>query len=320
MQWRWYQNGYDHEPTDAEATPPIENYVSHHNGAQYFGYIANNPAEQTNLRGEGDFFSDMAKNVLPRSGGVFYIRGGYYNLKYPKQSAVIQNPNYPDKNGLTPTELAAIRIAKSGDDDHPSYSDSQLTEAMAARVINAIAANKDIWEHSAIVITYDESDGLYDHVPPRILSYGPDGLPLARGIRIPLLLISPYARVHAVSHAEGDHNAVIETINALFGLPALSSLPDEKEALRPAICPSSTPSGLPASSRSISGRVTRKRRRPQASCPASTRRGSPARCRRCPAPMRRSLTPTSIRFRITAARAARRSGSRRRTCGRTSRT
>ena len=102
---------------------------------------------------------------------------------------------------------------------------------MAARVINAIAANKDVWEHSAIVITYDESDGLYDHVPPRILSYGPDGLPLARGIRIPLLLISPYARVHAVSHAEGDHNAVIETINALFGLPALSSLPDEKEAL-----------------------------------------------------------------------------------------
>ena len=39
----------------------------------------------------------------------------------------------------------------------------------------------------------------------------------------PALLISPYARAHAVSHAEGDHNAVIETINALFGLPALSS-------------------------------------------------------------------------------------------------
>ena len=102
---------------------------------------------------------------------------------------------------------------------------------MAARAINAIAGNKDFWEHSAIIITYDESDGLYDHVPPRILSYGPDGLPLARGVRIPLILISPYARVHAVSHAEGDHNAVIETINALFGLPALSSLPDEAEAL-----------------------------------------------------------------------------------------
>jgi phospholipase C len=68
-------------------------------------------------------------------------------------------------------------------------------------------------------------------VPPRILSYGPDGLPLARGIRVPLILISPYARTAAVSHAEGDHNAVIETINDIFGLPALASLPDEAAAL-----------------------------------------------------------------------------------------
>jgi phospholipase C len=231
VEWRWYQNGYDQEPTDSGGPASHENYVSHHNGAQYFGYIANNPAEQANMRGEGDFFSDMAKNALPRSGGVFYIRGGYYNLRYPKQTAVIQNPNYPNRSGLTAAEIDAINRVKSGDDDHPSYSDSQLTEAMAARVINAIAANPEIWQHSAVIITYDESDGLYDHVPPRILSYGPDGLPLARGIRIPLLLISPYARAHAVSHAEGDHNAVIETINALFDRPALSSLPDEAEAL-----------------------------------------------------------------------------------------
>jgi Phosphoesterase family len=53
----------------------------------------------------------------------------------------------------------------------------------------------------------------------------------SRGIRVPLIVISPYARVHAVSHVEGDHNAVIETINAIFGLPALASLPDEAEAL-----------------------------------------------------------------------------------------
>ncbi len=229
--WRWYQNGYDLEPTDATGVASHIGYVSHHNGAQYFGYVSNNPVEQTNLRGEGDFFADMANGALPTTGGVFYIRGGYYNLDYPKQTAVIQNPDYPDPKGLTEAERGKITRTKSGDDDHPSYSDSQLAEAMAARVINAIAANKEIWEHSAIIITYDESDGLYDHVPPRILSYGPDGLPLARGVRIPLILISPYARAHALSHAEGDHNAVIETINALFGLPALSSLPEESQAL-----------------------------------------------------------------------------------------
>jgi phospholipase C len=118
-----------------------------------------------------------------------------------------------------------------GDDDHPGYSDRQISEAMAARVVNTIAGNSEIWKQSAIIITYDESDGLYDHVPPRILSYGPDGLPLARGIRVPLIVISPYARVHAVSHVEGDHNAVIETVNAIFGLPALAILPDEARAL-----------------------------------------------------------------------------------------
>ena len=188
--------------------------VSHHNGAQYFGYLANNPAERGNYRGENDFFTDMANNALPSGGGVFYIRGGYYNLKYPQQTPPIQNPSYPP-GGLTAADIAAINLTKSGDDDHPSYSDSNLTESMAARVINAIASNPEIWAHSAIIMTYDESDGFYDHVPPRILSYGPDKLPLSRGVRVPLIVISPFARAGAVSHAEGDHNSVIETINAI---------------------------------------------------------------------------------------------------------
>jgi phospholipase C len=170
-----------------------------------------------------DFFTDMAKDALP-SGGVFYIRGGYTNQLGMKP--VISNPATPAD------EIAAIDKAKAGDDDHPAYSDRQLSEAMVARTINAIASKPEIWSQCAIIITYDESDGFYDHVPPRILSYGPDGLPLARGVRVPLILISPFARTHVVSHVEGDHNSVIETINDIFGLPALSSLPDEAQALK----------------------------------------------------------------------------------------
>ena len=229
--WRWYQNGYGasepNEPGFAPASPHA-NYVSHHNGAQYFGYIADNASEASNLRGEQDFFDDLAKGDLPPGGGVIYIRGGYYNLD--KLTPPIQNPGFPAK--LTQADIGKIAAAKSGDDDHPGYSDHQIAEAMNARVINAIAARPEIWAQSAIVIAYDESDGFYDHAPPRILSYGPDGLPLARGVRIPLILISPFARAGAVSHAEGDHNAVIETINAIYGLPNLSSLPDEMAALR----------------------------------------------------------------------------------------
>ncbi len=223
VNWRWYQEGYNLEATDTNGVASHNSYVSHHQGPQYFGYLANTPPLRLNFRGMTDFFTDIANNALPR-GGVFYIRGGYMNQMGLKP---------PITNPLTPAaERAAINVAKAGDDDHPGYSDRQLSEAMAARVINAIAANPELWNQSAIIITYDESDGFYDHVPPRIISYGPDGLPLSRGIRVPLILISPYARTHAVSHAEGDHNAVIETINDIFALPPLASLPDEAAALK----------------------------------------------------------------------------------------
>lgn len=225
--WRWYQNGYDHEPTDPPGVATHGNFVAHHEGPQYFGYLADNDKLRGSLRGEGDFFADIAANKLPAAGGIIYIRGGFGNLTQMKPP--IQNPHYPAE--LTPRDINAIQVVKSGDDDHPAYADHQISEAMAARVVNAIAADPAIWAQSAIIITYDESDGFYDHVPPRILSYGPDGLPLSRGIRVPLLLISPYARAHVVSHAEGDHNAVIETIEDVFGLPALASLPEEKDAL-----------------------------------------------------------------------------------------
>ncbi len=225
--WRWYQNGYDHEPTDPTAKATHENFVTHHEGPQYFGYIADNTKEQPNLEGEGDFFSDLAADKLPPRGGIIYLRGGFGNIQ--GLTPPIQNPAFP--RPLTPEDIRAIETVKAGDDDHPAYADRQISEAMNARAINAIAGNPALWAQSAIIITYDESDGFYDHVPPRILSYGPDGLPLARGIRVPLLVISPYARTHVVSHAEGDHNAIIETINQIFDLPALSSLPEEAEAI-----------------------------------------------------------------------------------------
>ena len=229
VSWRWYQEGYDHEPTDPQGDTTHDSYVSHHQGPQYFGYLANNPDMNKNMKGLGDFFSDVKAGKLPPDGGVFYIRGGFSAIS--GETPPIQNPAYPNPAGLSALERATIASNKGGDDDHPGYSDRQISEAMAARVVNAVAADPKIWAQSAIVITYDESDGFYDHVAPRILSYGPDGLPLARGIRVPMLVISPYARAHAVSHAEGDHNAVIETLNAIYDLPPLATLPDEAQAL-----------------------------------------------------------------------------------------
>ncbi|MDR3557363.1 MAG: alkaline phosphatase family protein, partial [Syntrophobacteraceae bacterium] len=132
VNWGWFQEGYGLEATDTGGVASHNSYVSHHNGAQYFGYISNTPGITASMHGLTDFFTDMTNNSLP-AGGVFYIRGGYTDQK--GKTAVVTDSNTPAD------EIAAIKAAKSGDDDHPSYTDRQLSEAMAARVINAVASN-----------------------------------------------------------------------------------------------------------------------------------------------------------------------------------
>ena len=227
VNWGWFQQGFNandvsdpYEPQNTGTPNPTNNpgiytgYVLHHNGPQYFGYLADNPQVLNgNLHGAADFFSAVENQTLPASGGVFYLRGGYDN-----------------NDGLVPADpTPAIQHAFIGNDDHPAYSDQQISEAFAARAISDIA-NSPYWSQSAIIITYDETDGFYDHVSPQLRSTFADGSILAGGPRIPTILISPYAAAGTISHQYSEHGSVIKFINELFGLVPLASLPDEKHA------------------------------------------------------------------------------------------
>jgi phospholipase C len=214
VNWGWYQEGYDHESTDPSATATHLSYIAHHNGPQYFGYEANNLGEtQAHLKGLGDFFTAIDANALPKAGGVFYVRGGYGNL-----------------DGLIPRSPSpAVKADFAGNDDHPGYSDAQISEALLADSINAIASSK-YWPESAIIITYDETDGLYDHTQPKIRSFDPLGAALDQGPRIPMIVISPYSEVHAISHEATEHGSIIKFIDELFNLTPLADLPDEASA------------------------------------------------------------------------------------------
>jgi phospholipase C len=222
VNWGWYQQGFNgndvadpYEPQGTGTPNPAlyTGYVLHHNGPQYFGYLADNPAIlNTNLHGAKDFFDAVEGRTLPTSGGVFYLRGGYDN-----------------NDGLVPVDpTPAIQHAFIGNDDHPAYSDQQISEAFSARAINDIA-NSPYWSQSAIIITYDETDGFYDHVAPHIRNKFADGSPLAAGPRIPTLVISPYAAAGKVSHRYSEHGSVIKFINELEGLAPLATLPDERK-------------------------------------------------------------------------------------------
>lgn len=232
--WGWYQQGYGPEPFDGgdihegaghlDPAPEHGSYVVHHNAPQYFGYLGDNaavaqaqaaiaPGQPGNLHGLQQFYADVAGHALPAGGGVFYVRGGYYN-----------------NDSLTPLDPNPhVRHAMAGDDDHPNYSDAQISEALIADSVNAIAASP-YWADCAIIIAYDESDGLYDHQPEQFRTYGPDGQPETGGPRIPAIVISPFAAAHTVSHMYTEHSGVIKFIDELFGLIPLAGLPDEAAA------------------------------------------------------------------------------------------
>jgi len=215
--WGWYQEGYDREPTDPDEGPTDAaglhaSYITHHNGPQYFGYIANNPQMTRSLHGLQDLFDALDHHTLP-SRGVFYVKGGYKNIL-----------------GLLPADPdPAAQKRFLGDDDHPGYSDSQISEALVAETINKIARSP-YWKDSAIILTWDDSDGLYDHVPPMLRVFGPDGSPISDGARVPLLVLSPYTKVHTVMQEIGDHASVVKFVDTVFDRMPLASLPDESLA------------------------------------------------------------------------------------------
>ncbi len=203
--WGWYQEGFK---DDGSNTWPA--YVAHHNVAQYFGYVRQNAALWNNVHDLTGMLPAITDGTLPDR-GVFFIKGGYRN-PFGWQTA---NAN------------PAVRAAFRGDDDHPGYSDSHVSEAMVATMVNAIARSK-YWDDSAIIILWDDSEGFYDHVSPPAFEECPDSHPCGDGPRVPLILISPYARSGAVVSDPGDHASFAKFIGVLFDLPALASLPDEK--------------------------------------------------------------------------------------------
>ncbi len=213
VNWGWFQEGYDHEVTDPSGTVTNYDYIAHHNAPQYFGYVANNPSEsKSHLAGLTDFYELMFARGLPAS-GVAYVRGGYGNL-----------------DGLVPRSPSpAVKAAFMGNDDHPGYSDAQISESLLADSINTIAASP-YWPESVIIITYDETDGLYDHTQPVVRTWDPEGNPLDQGPRIPAIVISPYGAAHIITHEPTEHGSIIKFIDELFNLTPLADLPDEAAA------------------------------------------------------------------------------------------
>ncbi|HEX3670914.1 MAG TPA: alkaline phosphatase family protein [Candidatus Cybelea sp.] len=83
-----------------------------------------------------------------------------------------------------------------------------------ASVVNAIGESS-YWDSTAIFVLWDDWGGWYDDVPPPQLDFR--GL----GIRVPCIVISPYAKRGYVAHTQYEYGSILKTVEELFGLPPI---------------------------------------------------------------------------------------------------
>lgn len=98
--------------------------------------------------------------------------------------------------------------------DHAGMTNDGSGPSWVASVVNAIG-NSPYWKNTAIIITWDDWGGWYDHVPPPIInSY-------EYGFRVPLIVVSPYAKRAYISHTQHDFGSILRFVEEQFGLPSL---------------------------------------------------------------------------------------------------
>ncbi len=113
--------------------------------------------------------------------------------------------------------------------DHPS-TPPLLGEIFVAELLQTVVANRALWEKTAIIVSYDENGGFFDHVPPptprpgtagEYLSEGPYhdyAGPVGLGFRVPCLVLSPYSRGGFVCSDVLDHTSQLKLIETRFGV------------------------------------------------------------------------------------------------------
>ena len=108
-------------------------------------------------------------------------------------------------------------VPKNLDSGHPGYSAPASYEAFLRTVLAKVQADPALWAHTAIVVTTDEGGGHFDTGYIQNLDFFGDGP------RIPMLVVSPYARKGLVDHSYYDHASVLKFIERNWRLPPLST-------------------------------------------------------------------------------------------------
>jgi phospholipase C len=127
---------------------------------------------------------------------------------------------YDARNDKLPT--VSWILPTSFQSEHPDYMPADGAAFVASK-IDAIAANPEVWAKTAFILTYDENDGIFDHVAPPTPPAGTErefvkGLPVGAGFRVPTIVVSPWTAGGWVSSQPFDHTSSIRFLERLTGV------------------------------------------------------------------------------------------------------
>ena len=221
-----------------------DDYVAHHEPFQYYASTAN-PHHLT----------------VPTDSSGHDTLAGLREIGTDTQTYTAGQPNFDTPNhqydtsdfdqlvsaiahgSLPGSALPAVSFLKAPgyQDGHAGYSDPADEQAFITQKINALEQTSD-WAHTAVIISYDDSDGWYDHVTSGVTNPSTSvadqltgvgacgtGTPLAGeqgrcgyGPRLPLLVISPFAKSNFVDHTLSDQSSITRFIQGNWSLPAIA--------------------------------------------------------------------------------------------------
>jgi phospholipase C len=127
-------------------------------------------------------------------------------------------------NDITGATLPAVSwvIPTGQDSDHAGNIPGNTGPAWVASIVNAVGASP-YWQNTAIFITWDDWGGWYDHVPPSavLVNCSVFGCGYVYGFRVPLIVVSAYAKAGYISHQQHDFGSILKYVETNFGLPSL---------------------------------------------------------------------------------------------------
>ncbi|HET6275355.1 MAG TPA: alkaline phosphatase family protein [Candidatus Cybelea sp.] len=147
---------------------------------------------------------------LSPSGGKYFCNRGrdWKNVSIPNTSffSAISSGTLPSVSWVIPS---------LHDSDHPA-SGCNGGPWWVTKVVNAVGTSK-YWKNTAIILIWDDWGGWYDNVPPDQITY------TRLGFRVPMVVISPFAKPGAISHTQYDTGSILRFVEENFGLGSLGT-------------------------------------------------------------------------------------------------